>query len=113
LAHHSGTHSSGGQTAVGVLAWWMMAMVLFPETQRRAHEELDRVVGRDRLPTLDDCDKLPYLQAMASISSLQAISTWRLFSPGQGVDQVAADRPYRPPTLFIYGRSPMKAAEAG
>jgi hypothetical protein len=42
----------------------MLAMVVFPETQRRAHEELDRVVGRRRLPTTEDCDKLPYLQAM-------------------------------------------------
>jgi len=67
---------SGGQTAVGVLAWWMMAMVLFPETQRRAHEELDRVVGRDRLPTLDDCDKLPYLQAMVKESI-----RWRPIDP--------------------------------
>src|SRR6185437_10165397 len=67
-AHPDDAHSSGGQTAVGVLAWWMMAMILFPETQRRAHEELDRVVGRDRLPTFDDCDKLPYIHAMVRLS---------------------------------------------
>lgn len=38
-------------------------MLLNPETQRRAHEELDRVVGRERVPTFDDMTKLSYLRA--------------------------------------------------
>lgn len=59
-------YSAGGQAAFGVLAWWMMAMILFPETQRRAQREIDAVVGRDRLPTIEDCEKLPYIQAMVS-----------------------------------------------
>ncbi|KAK0670690.1 cytochrome P450 [Cercophora samala] len=55
---------------------WMMAMILFPETQRRAHEEIDRVVGRDRLPTMEDCDNLPYIQAMVKESI-----RWRPIDP--------------------------------
>ena len=38
-------------------------MVLYPEAQRRAQEELDRVIGRTRLPTLDDKPNLPYINA--------------------------------------------------
>ncbi|KAG8912495.1 hypothetical protein FRC00_004396 [Tulasnella sp. 408] len=34
-----------------------------PEAQRRAHEEIDRVVGSDRLPTYDDLDQMPYIKA--------------------------------------------------
>jgi cytochrome P450 len=39
-------------------------MMLHPEIQRRAHEELDRVVGPDRLPTLQDRDNLPFIDAI-------------------------------------------------
>ncbi|KAM7218648.1 Cytochrome P450 [Rhypophila decipiens] len=67
---------AGGQAAFGVLAWWMMAMILFPETQRRAQRELDAVVGRDRLPTIEDCEKLPYIQAMVKESI-----RWRPIDP--------------------------------
>ncbi|KAH9475493.1 Cytochrome P450 monooxygenase COX2 [Psilocybe cubensis] len=39
-------------------------MALHPEIQRKAQEELDRVVGSKRLPTLDDRKSLPYLEAI-------------------------------------------------
>lgn len=40
---------------------FVLAMILFPSVQERAQEELDRVVGRDRLPTFDDRAQLPYV----------------------------------------------------
>ena len=46
------------------MAWFMLAMVLFPDTQRKAQEELDAVVGRGRLPTFDDLESLVYIQAI-------------------------------------------------
>ena len=36
-------------------------MTLYPDAQRRAQNELDDVVGRDRLPTFEDRARLPYL----------------------------------------------------
>lgn len=39
-------------------------MILFPEVQRKGQEEIDRVIGRGRLPSLADRDQLPYLNAM-------------------------------------------------
>jgi cytochrome P450 len=41
----------------------MHAMVLYPEVQKKAQEELDIVVGRHRLPTFADMESLPYIQA--------------------------------------------------
>lgn len=38
-------------------------MALYPETQTKARAELDRIVGRDRLPCFADRDNLPYLNA--------------------------------------------------
>ncbi len=39
-------------------------MTLYPEVQRKAQEEIDRVVGNERLPTLDDRENLPYVDAL-------------------------------------------------
>lgn len=36
-------------------------MLLFPDTQRKAQEEIDRIVGSDRLPEMSDLPQLPYL----------------------------------------------------
>lgn len=44
----------------------VLALLKFPEAQRRAQEELDRVVGTDRLPTFDDRERLPYVNALCS-----------------------------------------------
>lgn len=39
-------------------------MTLYPEVQRKAQEEIDQVVGQDRLPNLSDRDNLPYVDAL-------------------------------------------------
>jgi cytochrome P450 len=57
-------YAAGAETTSAVMAWWMLAMVTHPETQKRAQAELDAVVGRDRLPTFADYDSLPYIRAM-------------------------------------------------
>jgi len=54
----------------------MLAMVLYPEAQKRAQEEIDRVVGRDRLPTFQDEDNLPYVRAL-----VKEIMRWRGVAP--------------------------------
>ena len=36
-------------------------MQLYPEVQRKAQAEIDSVVGKDRLPTFKDRDRLPYV----------------------------------------------------
>lgn len=39
-------------------------MCLNPSVQQKAQEELDREIGRDRLPGFADRDKLPYTEAI-------------------------------------------------
>ena len=39
-------------------------VALHPDAQRRAQEEIDRVVGRERLPTFEDRASLPYIEAL-------------------------------------------------
>ncbi|KAF8135085.1 cytochrome P450 [Boletus edulis] len=42
----------------------ILAMIMYPEVQDRAQALLDKVVGRDRLPTLNDRASLQYIDAM-------------------------------------------------
>ena len=39
-------------------------MTAYPEAQRKAQEEIERVVGRDRLPVFEDRASLPYTDAI-------------------------------------------------
>lgn len=58
------------------MAWFMLAMLVHPEVQKKAQEELDTVVGRDRMPTFADRDDLPYLNAC-----VREALRWRSLTP--------------------------------
>ena len=51
---------------VATLQTFFLAMAVYPEVQRTAQGELDKVVGRDRLPELADQEHLPYVRAMCT-----------------------------------------------
>ncbi|EEB95205.1 hypothetical protein MPER_05862 [Moniliophthora perniciosa FA553] len=56
--------TAGGETTAVALYMFFLMMCLHPDVQRRAQAEIDEVVGRDRLPTFEDKDKMPYLEAL-------------------------------------------------
>ena len=49
---------------VSTICSFFLTMTLFPEVQRKAQEEIDTVIGTDRLPVLADRDNLPYVNAL-------------------------------------------------
>ncbi|GBP37968.1 Probable cytochrome P450 304a1 [Eumeta japonica] len=50
-------------TAVQMTLTMLVERILYqPGLQERIHEEIDRVVGRDRLPTIDDRNNMPFLE---------------------------------------------------
>ena len=55
---------AAAETIVASNATFFFAMLKLPEVQRRAQEEIDSVVGRDRLPEFSDVERLPYLCAV-------------------------------------------------
>jgi cytochrome P450 len=75
----------GSDTTSGMMAWWLLAMLAYPETQARAQAELDTVVGRARLPTFADYAHLPYIRAM-----VKEALRWRPVGP-MGVPHVSSD----------------------
>lgn len=49
---------------VSSIGTFFLAMLLYPDVQKKAQEELDRVVGTGRLPTFEDETSLPYVSAV-------------------------------------------------
>nr|AIA58518.1 cytochrome P450 1B1 [Oryzias javanicus] len=45
------------------MQWIILVLVKYPEMQRRLQKEVDRVVGHERLPSIEDQPQLPYLMA--------------------------------------------------
>ncbi|XP_012509335.1 PREDICTED: cytochrome P450 1B1 [Propithecus coquereli] len=45
------------------LQWLLLLLVRYPDVQAQVQAELDQVVGRDRLPRMDDQPNLPYVMA--------------------------------------------------
>ncbi|KAG9220245.1 hypothetical protein CCMSSC00406_0006310 [Pleurotus cornucopiae] len=56
--------AGGIHTVESPLKSFFLAMVLYPEAQRRGRAEIDRVIGPGRSPTLQDQASLPYINAM-------------------------------------------------
>ncbi|KAI1326322.1 cytochrome P450 [Xylariaceae sp. FL0255] len=54
---------AGSDTTAATLYGFVCALLLFPEVQRKAQQELDLVIGTEHLPTLDDEPNLPYIRA--------------------------------------------------
>lgn len=54
----------GSDTTSSFIQSLILALVAYPEVQKKAQEEIDRVIGSDRAPVLDDIENLPYCQAI-------------------------------------------------
>ena len=55
---------AGMETTTTTLKWFILYMMAYPEVQSRVQAEMDQVVGRERLPGLDDRENLPYTRAV-------------------------------------------------
>ncbi|KAM4066294.1 cytochrome p450 [Hirsutella rhossiliensis] len=57
-------YTAGADTTAITLTSFFLAMVMNPKVQRKAQEEIDNVIGTDRLPRFEDRDKLPYVESV-------------------------------------------------
>lgn len=55
--------TAGMETVKTTLEWAVVLMLHHPEAARAVQEELDQVVGRSRMPTLEDLPYLPLTEA--------------------------------------------------
>ncbi|XP_044505158.1 flavonoid 3',5'-hydroxylase 2-like [Mangifera indica] len=56
--------TAGTDTSSSIIEWAIAEMLKNPIILKRAHEEMDRVIGRNRRLQESDLSKLPYLQAI-------------------------------------------------
>ena len=73
--HSLGAYSSLPQTFAATLVF-LVAMANNPVVQKKAQEELDRVVGPNRLPLLSDKGSLPYVDAL-----VKEVARWKPIVP--------------------------------
>ncbi|KAI0659485.1 cytochrome P450 [Cubamyces menziesii] len=69
-------YTGGSDTTVSAIGSFFLAMLMYPEVQRKAQAEVDRVVGRDRLPDFSDEPALPYVSAL-----VKEVLRWRPVTP--------------------------------
>lgn len=55
---------------------FLVAMVLYPDIQKKAQEEIDRVTKGNRLPEYSDQINLPYIQAI-----IREVIRWKPIVP--------------------------------
>lgn len=63
---------AGIDTTLGVFEIFVVASVLHPDKVHKAQEEIDNLVGSDRLPDLEDLKRLPYVNAY-----IKEVMRWR------------------------------------
>ena len=63
ILQQSEIYCRAAQVVSIILSFFLTAMV-YPKVQAKAQAEIDRVVGRDRLPTLEDRKDLPYIDCI-------------------------------------------------
>ncbi|KAM4721722.1 cytochrome P450 2D6-like [Rhinophrynus dorsalis] len=56
--------TAGAETTTTTLRWALLFMLLYPDIQRKVHEEIDQVIGRNRKPTMGDVLEMPYTNAV-------------------------------------------------
>jgi len=63
---------------------FLLAMLLCPELQRKAQDEIDNVTGRARFPTFEDRPKLPFVDALC-----KEVLRWAPASPLRRSNQLS------------------------
>lgn len=71
-------YGAAADTTVITLTVFTLAMIKYKDVQHQAQEEIDRVVGTDRLPGFEDREKLPYVNALVK----EAMRWWPIAPMG-------------------------------
>ncbi|KAF9442470.1 cytochrome P450, partial [Macrolepiota fuliginosa MF-IS2] len=78
-------YAAASETTSTAIMTFILAMLLYPDVQRKAQQELDSIIGSDRLPDFSDKPSLPYLSAI-----LKEVLRWNPIAP-MGVPHLTTD----------------------
>lgn len=82
-------YGAGSETMFATVTGSILAMTLYPEKQRLAQAEIDEVLGADRLPSVIDRPKLPYVNAF-----IKEVMRWHPVVPLSIARRTAEDDEY-------------------
>ncbi|KAF5310685.1 hypothetical protein D9619_008116 [Psilocybe cf. subviscida] len=83
-------YEAGADTTVSALSTFILAMVLYPEVQRRGREEIEQVIGVSRLPTFEDDKSIPYVDAI-----VKEVLRWQPVTPLALPHRLESDDEYK------------------
>jgi len=63
------------QTVSAIMSFFV-AVLLYPDIQKKAQDELDSAIGRERLPSFEDRPRLPFIDAVC-----KEMLRWRPVAP--------------------------------
>ncbi|KAJ7099823.1 cytochrome P450 [Mycena epipterygia] len=84
-----GAFAAGTDTSSVTLLWFVMAMALYPEAQKKAQDEIDTVFGSDTLPDFSKMKDLPYCFAL-----VKEVFRWNPVAPLSFPHYTSADDEY-------------------
>lgn len=67
---------AGSETVRLTVDWLVLTMAAHPEVQKKVQSEIDNVVGRERMPSWDEHEKMPYTEAV-----IMELMRWRTIIP--------------------------------
>ncbi|CCT69641.1 related to O-methylsterigmatocystin oxidoreductase [Fusarium fujikuroi IMI 58289] len=82
--------NAGTDTTGATLLAFFAAMLLYPNVQKKAQEEIDRIIGDSRLPSFSDKPGLPYITAI-----VQEVLRWHTLAPMGFPHMTTEDDTYR------------------
>ncbi|KIW10225.1 hypothetical protein PV08_11186 [Exophiala spinifera] len=80
---------AGAGTTAAAMMSFVLCMCLHPRWQELLHEEVDRVVGNDRIPDYDDIESLPTCRAV-----IKEVMRWRPVTAGGVPHELIKDDVY-------------------
>jgi len=82
-------YAAGTDSTYSILSSFFLVCTLYPGVQKKAQEEVSRVVGTDRLPTFSDRDSLPFVDAL-----VKELYRWNPAAPLSPSHQILVDDVY-------------------
>lgn len=80
---------AGTDTSVSLLSSFFIALIEYPDVQKRAQGEIDAIIGRNRLPNPEDRQQLPYINAIC-----MELKRWKMVTPLGVVRETTEDDVY-------------------
>ncbi|XP_068217685.1 cytochrome P450 2L1-like [Palaemon carinicauda] len=81
---------AGSITTAMTIKWGILYLAKYPDIQKRAQEEIDRAMPRNVLPSVDQKDKVPYVEALCyEILRLSTLATMGM--PHINVEDIELD----------------------